>query len=144
MRKTLILAAAMVGSLASAQTGKTWEADLGTYTFLGCQRTGQDVICSLSYSQNAFTTHPISWSNSSVTTYDAAGRNASARDTAIAGDWGHSGGQSADVVGGVPVRIDFKLAVSNNTSTIYGLIIGNQRFQNVPVKGAATDRKSVV
>lgn len=142
MRKTLILATLFAGSLASAQTGKTWEGDLGTYTFRGCERSGTNVVCSLSYSQSNSDSHTLSQTISELTYYRADGTTGNAQNVAIAGKW-EIGGASVDVGRDVPISVQFRFPYPASAATIRRLILIGQRFDNVPIKGAQPAPKPV-
>lgn len=142
MRKTLILATLFAGSLASAQTGKTWEADLGTYTFRGCERSGTNVVCSLSYSQSNSDSHTLSKSAFELTYYKPDGTTGDAQDVAIVGKW-EIGGASATVGRDIPISVQFRFPYPNSATTIRRLILIGQRFDNVPIKGAQPAPKPV-
>jgi len=142
MRKTLILATLFAGSLASAQTGKTWEADLGTYTFRGCERSGTNVVCSLSYSQSNSDSHTLSQTISELTYYRADGTTGNAQNVAIAGKW-EIGGASVDVGRDVPISVQFRFPYPASATTIKRLVLMGQRFDNLPIKGTQTAPKPV-
>lgn len=135
MKKILILAAVLAGGIASAQTVKTWDADLGTYTFRGCERSGANVVCSLSYTQSQFDSHTLSKSSVELIYYKADGTTGSANDVAIAGKWG-VGGASVDVGRDVPISVQFRFPYPANATTIKRLVLVGQRFDNVVIKGA--------
>lgn len=142
MRKTLILATLFAGSLASAQTGKTWDADLGTYTFQACERSGANVVCSLSYMQSQFDSHTLSKSAFELTYYKPDGTTGDAQDVAIVGKW-NSGGASATIGRDIPISVQFRFPYPANATTIRRLILIGQRFDNVPIKGAQPAPKPV-
>ena len=142
MRKTLILATLFAGSLASAQTGKTWEGDVGIYTFRGCERSGANVVCSLSYIQSQSDSHAFSQPVSALTYYKADGTTAYASEVAIAGKWG-IGGANATVGRDIPISVQFRFPYPANAATIRRLILIGQRFDNLPIKGAQPAPKPV-
>lgn len=133
MKKTLMLAALLAGGFAGAQTGKTWEADLGTYTFQGCERSGANVVCSLSYTQSNSDSHTLSQTISELTYYRADGTTGNAQNVAIAGKW-EIGGASVDVGRDVPISVQFRFPYPNSATTIRRLILIGQRFDNLPIK----------
>lgn len=135
MKKGLLLLTLLAG-MASAQIGKTWEGGLGTYTFQGCERSGSEVICTLSFVQNDADTRRISVAPSEFLYYKPDGTTSRSTAVAIAGKW-QSWGAAEDIGRDIPISVQFRFPYPNNASTIRRLIILGQRFDNLPIKSAA-------